>query len=86
MSSRKLLPALFLVLGLGTAAHADQKVDWSEYLEPPGSPGPPIKHVSAPAVKPTAAAAPAEKPAAKKVAKRAAPAKQPRKATKPAHR
>ena len=78
--------ACCLVLGLGTAARADKKVDWSEYLEPPGSPGPPIKHAATPAApKPTAAAS-AEKPAANKVAKRAAPAKQPRKAAKPAHR
>ena len=81
MTSRMLLAAC-LVLGLGTAARAEKKVDWSEYLEPPGSPGPPLKHVATPAATKPTAAAPAEKPAPKKVAKRAAPAKQPRKATK----
>lgn len=70
--------ACCLVLGLGTVARAEKKVDWSEYLEPPGSPGPPIKHTATPAAPKPTAAAPAEKPAAKKVAKRAAPAKQPR--------
>lgn len=86
MCSPKLLPAFFLVLGLGTVAHAEKKVDWSEYLEPPGSPGPALKHTSmpAPAAKPAAVAAPAEPKPARKVAKRPAAAKRP--APKKAHR
>ena len=84
MCSRKLLPAFLLVLGLGHAVHAEKKVDWSEYLEPPGSPGPPIKHAATP-VKPAVTAAPTEaKPAPQKVTKRTA--KQPRPAPKKAHR
>jgi hypothetical protein len=85
MASRMFL-ACCLVLGLGTAARGEKKVDWSEYLEPPGSPGPPIKHAAMPAAPKPTAAAPVERPAPKKAAKRASPAKQPRKATKPTHR
>jgi hypothetical protein len=36
--------ALILGLGLGTSARAGGKVDWSEYLEPPGARPMPITH------------------------------------------
>lgn len=67
-------------LGLGAQAHAGGKVDWSDYLEPPGS-RPPMKKATSVAEetpakvgKKSARAKPAKKKAAAK-AKRARPAR-----------
>lgn len=35
--SRALILAVLLTLGFAGVAHAEKKVDWSQYLEPPGS-------------------------------------------------
>jgi hypothetical protein len=45
MIRRALLPALvlFVGLGIGRTARAGGKVDWSEYLEPPGAQQRPLK-------------------------------------------
>ncbi len=46
MVLRRLIPSLVLILGfgLGQEAGAGGKVDWSDYLEPPGARPVPIKH------------------------------------------
>jgi len=66
---------LAIVVGLGLlapAARADKRVDWSEYLEPPGSRPMPVR--SSPAVAQPSAKASKAKPA-KRVAKVKAKAK-----------
>ncbi|MBA3540578.1 MAG: hypothetical protein H0T79_13290 [Deltaproteobacteria bacterium] len=56
-SFRWLLPvAVLLGFGTGSVAGADNKVDWSQYLEPPGTKTP----VRATATQPTKASAPAK--------------------------
>lgn len=47
------LAALLLVVGLGNEARADQKVDWSEYVEPAGS-RPPARSAAAAKANPPA--------------------------------
>lgn len=64
-----LAPVLALVLGVGITreARAGGKVDWSDYLEPPGARPVPVKHVDT--APPTEARAPSR--ATKKAAKAA---------------
>jgi hypothetical protein len=67
--------ALLIVVGIGATARAE-RVDWSQYLEAPGTAKPMvIKHTSLPAATPAAApaAAPAKKVAKPAAAKAAAP-------------
>jgi hypothetical protein len=70
------LPSLVLVLGLGIAAsaHAEGRVDWSQYLEPPGARPMPVRS--------TTTVAAADQPIAKSRGKPAKVVK--KKATKPA--
>ncbi len=61
-----------LVLGFAGSAQAEQKVDWSSYLEPPGSHP---KLATPPAAKPVATSTPAKKVA--KPAPKATPKRKP---------
>ena len=79
---RALLPALVLLvgLGIGKTARAGGKVDWSEYLEPPGAQQRPLKKEAVAQPAPVASAPKAKKPSrapAKKRAESRAKAKRP---------
>jgi len=70
--ARRFVPALFVVIGLGWSVEARaDKVDWSEYLEPPGA-KPPVARSSA---KPAAAPRATKQSTAKKRTKPSKPAK-----------
>ena len=66
MMSRSLVAVFVVTLGVGGGAgpaRADEKVDWSSYLEPAGSRGPAIKHDTL-VPQPKAGAKPAKAPVA----------------------
>jgi hypothetical protein len=69
----RLFLAVAFVLGAGTVASADSKVDWSQFIEKPGDKPPPVTHAAA--AEPVASKTPAPKAAKKK------PAAKPKKAT-----
>ncbi len=54
----RLLLAIPFVLGAGTVASADSKVDWSQFIEKPGDKPPPVTHAAA--AEPVASKAPAK--------------------------
>lgn len=69
---------LAIVVGLGLlapAARADKRVDWSEYLEPPGSRPMPVRSSPAVAQSPAKATKAAKAKPAKRVAKAKAKSK-----------
>jgi hypothetical protein len=80
---RALLPALvlFVGLGIGNTARAGGKVDWSEYLEPPGAQQRPLKKEAVAAPEPVASEPKAKKasraPAKKRAESRAKAKRQP---------
>jgi len=69
MVSKLGLAALLLVVGLGNKARADQKVDWSQYLEPAGSRTPAKSAAAAKANPPSKHVAPHSKTSRRQVAK-----------------
>ena len=77
MMSRSLVAVFVVALGVGGAAggtaRADEKVDWSSYLEPAGSKGPAVKHDNL-VPQPKAGAKTAKAPAATVAKAKAKPA------------
>jgi hypothetical protein len=69
VSKLGLLAALLLAVGIGNEARADQKVDWSEYVEPAGSRTPARSAAAAKATPPTKPVAPQRKTSRRQVAK-----------------
>jgi hypothetical protein len=63
------LAALLLVVGFASEARADQKVDWSEYVEPAGSRPPAKSAGAAKATPPAKKAATQRKASGRQVAK-----------------
>ena len=74
MRMRRWIPSFVIAfvigLGFGASARAERKVDWSEYLEPPG-PARPLKHESVASVQPARAAPRATKASRTKASKAA---------------